>query len=352
MRLLVNARNRAVAVERGKIIEKTGPFDLVIDLPDADVRPGLINAHDHLHRNHYGRLGEPPYRNAYQWAEHIQTRYRRRISLRRRRPRRSALLAGAWKNLFAGVTTVVHHDPWESDFDRNFPLRVARVQNADSLGMDPRLDTIEGGSPYCLHVGEGVDAEAADEIRQLAARGLLTSELIAVHAVGLDDDGIDRFCAAGAALVWCPSSNIFLLGKTAPAALLRSGIDVLLGSDSLLTGMGNLLDELRYARAYGALSDQQLEEAVGAVPARRLGLPSPSLAPGAPADLICVCKPILEAQAEDVALVVVDGLPRVARRDIVPSLNGLAEGGEEMKIGSVIRWTSMRPAKAFEGRPL
>src|SRR5919107_1424808 len=117
MRLLINARNRAVGIEAGRIVEPSGGFDIVLDVPDADIRPGLINAHDHLHRNHYGRLGEPPYRNAYLWAEHIQQRYRRRIA-RRRQPRRSALLAGAWKNLFAGVTTVVHHDRWEEDFDR------------------------------------------------------------------------------------------------------------------------------------------------------------------------------------------------------------------------------------------
>ena len=350
MRLLLNARNRSVAIENGRIAAPGGRFDLEIDVPDADVRPGLINAHDHLHRNHYGRLGEPPYRNASQWAEHIQTRYRARIQRRHRWSRRSALLAGAWKNLFAGVTTVVHHDRWEADFDLDFPLRVARVTAIDSVRSTPDPGGIGRDKPYCIHVGEGVDAGAAEEVRELDARGLLTSNLIAVHAVGFDDDGIKRFQAAGAALVWCPTSNMFLLGRTAPSKLLRSGVDVLLGSDSLLTGKGNLLDELRFARAHGALDDRRLEEAVAALPARRLGLPAPSLMPGAAADLIFVRKPILEAKADDVVLVIADGVPRVAQPELAARFGCLAEGGEEMKIGSAVRWTSMRPARSFEGR--
>lgn len=349
MRYLVKARNRTVGVDGGRIVEATGRFDTVIEAGDADVSPGLINAHDHLHRNHFGRLGEPPYRNAYDWARHIQVRYRRRIAELRRRPRREALLAGAWKNLFAGVTTVVHHDEWETDFEHDFPLRVARVASGDSLGMGG-VATIDRSAPYCLHLAEGVDEAAAREVGELDSLGLLTSQLLAVHALGLDEYGIERLRAAGAALVWCPSSNLFLFGRTAPDALLNSGIDVLLGSDSLLTGCGNLLDELRLARAQGPLPDRQLEEAVGATPARRLGLPAPSLEPGSAADLILLGKPVLEASVEDVALVVVDGIPRVARGDLVPMLNGLAERGEEMRIGSVVRWVNSGRGTAVEGR--
>jgi cytosine/adenosine deaminase-related metal-dependent hydrolase len=286
MRLLIAARNRAVAVEEGQIVAPEGAFDIVLEFPDAEIRPGLINAHDHLHRNHYGRLGAPPYASAYEWAEDIQARHHSLIAERGRKPRRDALLAGAWKNLFAGVTSVMHHDPWEEDFERDFPLRVLRVRNADSLGMAHSLDGvegIEGGVPFCLHVGEGVDARASGEVRALDTLGLLGPGLIAVHGVGIDGEGIGRFRAAGAALTWCPSSNLFLFGRTAPAALLRDGLDVLLGSDSLLTGGGDLLDELACARSLGLLSDRRLEDAVGATAARRLGVAAPSLEPGAAA---------------------------------------------------------------------
>src|SRR6185503_8160801 len=109
--------------------------------------------------------------------------------------------------------------------------------------------------------------------RDLDALGLLGPDLIAVHGVGMDADAVARFRASGAALVWCPSSNLFLFGRTAPDDLLAEGTDVLLGSDSRLTGDGDLLDEIRCARALGGLGDERLAGAVGAVAARRSGRP-------------------------------------------------------------------------------
>jgi cytosine/adenosine deaminase-related metal-dependent hydrolase len=49
-------------------------------------------------------------------------------------------------------------------------------------------------------------------------------------------------------LVWCPSSNLFMLGRTLEARVLRSGLPLALGSDSALTADGDLLDELQAAR--------------------------------------------------------------------------------------------------------
>ncbi|MGE5722907.1 MAG: amidohydrolase family protein [Sphingomonadales bacterium] len=349
MRVLIIARNRTVAVENGGIIQPEGRFDRILEFPDGDLRPGLINGHDHLHRNHYGRLGGRRYRNAYQWAADIQKRFARRIAEGRSKPRREALLAGAWKNLFSGVTTVVHHDAWEADFDADFPLHVHRVRNADSLGMTPSLKGAASGEPFSLHLAEGIDAVAASEVGLLAARGLLTLNLVAAHGVGMDDDGIAQFRNSGAALVWCPSSNVFLFGRTAPDALLRDGVDVLVGSDSLLTGAGDLLDELRFARAYGSLSEQRLTDAVGAVAARRIGAAPPSLEPGAGADLVILAKPLFEATADDVLLVMVGGVPRVARPDHASRVETVAPGGEAMKVGSVMRWANGRTFRECQG---
>ena len=350
MRLKIKARNRTVAVDKGRIVAPDGGFDVVLDLPQAEVAPGLINAHDHLHRNHYGRLGRPTYANAYAWAADIQAKDAGRIAEGLRRPRRDALLEGAWKNLFCGVTTVVHHDRWEPDFDETFPLKVARVRSADSLGMSQDLDGLDGDGPYCLHLAEGDDAVAADEVHELAERGLLGPDLVAVHGVGMDPGGVDRFRASGAALVWCPSSNRFLFGRTAPDALLAEGVDVLLGSDSRLTGDGDLLDEIGCARALGVLDEDRLGEAVGAAAARRFGLAEPSLEIGAVADLVVTSKPILEARAWDVLLVLVNGEPRVAHPELGPRLGRLADRAQHRTVGPVVRWTTT--GSAAEGRPL
>jgi cytosine/adenosine deaminase-related metal-dependent hydrolase len=310
VRILVEAANAAVAVEGGVIVEAEGSFDAVLRVRDGEVRPGLINAHDHLHRNHYGRLADPPYRNAYEWGRDIHRRRAAEIERGRALPRRPALLRGAWKNLAAGVTTVVHHDPWEPDFDAAFPIRVAPLRCAHSLGFEPRRPP-PGPGPFAIHLAEGTDAASAEEVREMERLGLLTPDLLAVHLVGADLDGVSRLRASGAAVVWCPSSNLHLFGRTAPPALLAPGTDVLLGSDSLLTGAGDLLDELRLAREIGYLSDERLLDAVGATAARRFCLPAPSLEPGAPADLAVFRRPVLEARAEDVALVMVGGAARL-----------------------------------------
>lgn len=347
MRILIRTPDRDVAIHGATLAEPSGDFDIRLDFAQGHVRPGLINAHDHLHRNHYGRLGEPPYPDAYAWARDIQLRHAALIAERRALPRREALLDGAWKNLFAGVTTVVHHDRWEADFDRGFPLRVARVASLDSLGMAPALAVPAAAPRFCLHVAEGVSAAATSEVDRLDRMGLLSPRLIAVHGVGIESEAMSRFRASGAALVWCPTSNLFLLGRTTSRELLE-GLDVLLGSDSLLTGDGDLLDELRLARRLGFLSDARLADAVGATAARRLGLPTPSLDPGGPADIVVLTKPLLEARAEDVALVVVGGIPRVARLDLVPALGSLAAAGRIRRHGNIRRWTS---ASAADPRP-
>ncbi|HET7460050.1 MAG TPA: hypothetical protein VFJ82_02335 [Longimicrobium sp.] len=340
MRLRIEAANATVGVADGVIVEPGGGFDLVLRVPDAELRPGLINPHDHLHRNHYGRLGDPPYANAYEWGRDIHARHAGAIARGRALPRGEALLRGAWKNLFAGVTTVVHHDAWEDDFDADFPVRVARIRTAHSLGFEPELAAArEGCGPLAVHLAEGVDALSADEVRELDRRGLLNHDLLAVHVVGADGDGVRLLRASGAAVVWCPSSNLFLFGRTAPRELLAPGTDVLVGSDSLLTAAGTLLDELHIARELGFVADDRLLDAVGTVAARRLGLPSPALTPGSPADLALFRRPVLDATVADVAAVLVGGVPRVLDPALVPALGRWGDAGEMMEMDGVVRWT-------------
>jgi len=338
VRLLVEAGDGAVGIEDGRIVAPSGGFDVTLRVPDGLLYPGLVNAHDHLHRNHYGRLGAPPYANAYEWGRDIHTRCADAIARGRAVPRRDALLRGAWKNLRAGVTTVVHHDPWEPAFDEEFPLRVVRITSAHSLGFGGELPAPVAGAPFTIHLAEGVDAESAGEVAALARCGLLTRDLLAVHAVGVDAAGIARLRESGAAVVWCPSSNQFLFGRTAPAELLAPGIDVLLGSDSLLTADGSLLRELRVARELALVDDERLLDAVGVVAARRIGVEAPSLALGARADVVVFRRPLLEATEADVALVVAAGIPCVADPALLPAFGALADAGRLEAMNGVVRW--------------
>ncbi len=305
----------SVAIRDGRIAAEPAPDSFGIGLGPGVLLPGLINGHDHLFLNHFPRLGRPPYGNVYEWADDVQGRLADEVRVYRTLPRRDAYLFGALKNLAGGVTSVVHHDTWSAEGE-DLPLRVLRVRVLHSLGLEPDLaravrgDADTAGRPLCMHLAEGVDARAFAEVAQAHRCGLLGPDTLAVHVVAAGADDVDLLRRSGTAVVWCPTSNLHLYGHTVVPELLRSGVDVLIGTDSLLSGAGTLLDEMQTAQACGLTDDAALLDAVGATAARRLGVAPPSLAPGAAADLCFLRRPPLQARPADVALVVVDGVPR------------------------------------------
>jgi hypothetical protein len=336
------ADGREAAVQGGRLVDPRGSFPLSLDLGRGELRPGLINAHDHLHRNHYPRLGAPPYRDAYEWGQDIHARDAETIARARCVDRRDALLFGALKNLLGGVTTVVHHDPWEPAFNDGFPLRVASVRTVHSLGIEPERAADPGGdpsTPLCIHLAEGTTPAMAAEVHEARRLGLLTDKLLAVHAVGVDPSGVEAIVRGNVSVVWCPTSNFFLFGRTAPPELL-SRASVLLGSDSLLTGAGTLLDELRHARATGLLDDRRLLDSVSSLAADKLGIERPRIATGAPADLAFFSRPLVEATSEDVALVLVGGVPQVADECHAGVFDHLALPVERLQVGSKVKLVS------------
>jgi cytosine/adenosine deaminase-related metal-dependent hydrolase len=334
MRLRLETHARSLDVADGIVGEPGAPADLTLDLDGATLRPGLVNAHDHLHRNHLPRLGAPPYADAERWGHDLHARFARELEARHALPRRDALLFGALKNLLGGATTVVHHDDWEDGFGADFPLRVVRLPTVQSLGDAPPAPP---AGPWAMHLAEGTSPAAREEVASADARGLLGPDLQAVHLVGADADGVARLARSGCAAVWCPTSNAFLYGATAAPALFGAGLEVLLGTDALVSGAGTLLDELAAARATGLLDEARLEGAVSRVAARRLGLPAPSLAPGAPADLVALRRPLFEARPRDVALVLVAGRPVLADAALASAFDRAGIAHEPLVVGGVAK---------------
>lgn len=338
---LRTAGGSQVTVHGGHLASGGAASAMAIELETGRLYPGLINAHDHLQLNHYPRLGHPPYRNAYQWGRDIHARFAREIRRAGTLPQRDAYLFGALKNLLGGVTTVVHHDPWHPMLNGTFPVRVAPVRVAHSLGFERDWAAVLAGTPdtrarpLSMHVAEGVDPVAQAEVRECARRGLLSPDLLAVHLVAADGKDARRLRHAGVGLVWCPTSNLFLFGRTASRQLLVEGPDLLMGTDSLLTARGTMLDELRAARSLGYVSERRLRAAVGATAARRLGLPVPTLRPGAPADLVFLRRPLFRARSRDVGLVIVDGKPRLGDASFAPLFTHCGVRVEQIQIGGM-----------------
>ena len=327
-----------------------------IDLAGHLIFPGLVNAHDHLQRNAIPPLRSgAPFPNGYAWAKGFGAHFRdSEVAAAVALPAAIRCWQGGLKNLLAGATTVAHHDPWDVTFDDpNFPVRLLRRFGwCHSLGQAPRdglrgklfdrlarllgaasplgPPVVEGfratpaGAPFMIHLAEGTDAIARAELGRLEALGCLAANTVIVHGVGLSRDDIDRIVARGAGVVWCPSSNLALLGATlAPRRLFEAG-RLALGTDSRLTGARDLLDELGGAAVRGELSPAELLRLTTVDAARLLAMPEVGgLAPGQRADAVIVkddgrppAARLAGCRRADLRAVLRDGRPAIGDPDL------------------------------------
>ncbi len=295
---------------------------VTIDLSGYTLYPGLVNAHDHLEFNHYPRTKfRDRYDNAHEWGEDVNARLDQ-PPLRdlRALPLGDRLLIGGLKNLLSGATTVAHHNPPHRALWHDFPVRVVRRYGwAHSLHFTSEAEVIASyrrtskDAPWVIHLAEGTDAVASTELDQLAALGCAGPNTVAVHAVALTADRVQAVSLRG--MVWCPTSNHYLLGATADArSWLDAGLTVALGSDSRLTAAGDLLDELRAADATGQITANDAVSLVTSRGATLFGLPNVGhLKIGANADFIAVPNGLAlhKARRADLGLVVSGGVPQI-----------------------------------------
>lgn len=305
-----------------------------LDLRDHLIFPGLINTHDHLHVNAVPPLpAQAPFPNSYAWMDAFQAHFHHpAVAAALQLPKALRLRHGALKNLLAGTTCVAHHDPWCPAFDAaDFPVAVLRDYGwSYALGWPdygpPVRESFAATPPDCpwlIHLAEGTDAQAQAELAQLDRIGCLAANSVLIHGVGFSRSDIDRVLAQGASVVWCPSSNLALLGRTLDPRRLCAAGSLALGSDSRLSGARDLLDELAGVVDRYGLSPKQLLGLVTTDAARILRMPlRGTLLPGAPADLVIVedrggdeWLGLIGMERSRIRAVVRDGLPCIADPD-------------------------------------
>ena len=178
--------------------------------------------------------------------------------------------------------------------------------------------------PWIIHLAEGTDAVAEAELALLDMLGCLRANTVLVHGAGLRAADMEHVIECGAAVVWCPSSNVSMLGRTLDPRRLFDAGRLALGSDSRLTGARDLLDELRAAAAHSDLSPRELLRLVTVDASRVLALPNAGgLAPRQHADLLILRdtgadphQSLLDITRDEVCAVVRSGVPAIADRDL------------------------------------
>ena len=184
--------------------------------------------------------------------------------------------------------------------------------------LSERLDRVFGlavrhGLLLDFHVDEGLEVEAQgfDTVVALTAKHGLEGRILCGHACSLSIRPeadvarvIDAAARAGVALTVMPSTNLYLQDMTpgrtprlrglAPLQELRAaGVRVLLGADNVADpfypyGVYDPVETLRLAAITAHINPADWLEAITTNPACAMGLPTPKITIGAPADFMLI----------------------------------------------------------------
>lgn len=315
--------------------------------------PGLIDLHNHLTYNMLPLWNVPKkYTNRNQWRTEetsYQSDIARPASLLARHAdadyTRAIIRYAECRSLFGGVTTAqgmslssTHGTRKlfeglvrnvEQPLEQGWPtagcqtLDYGREEIASKL-----LPALSSGNPFFYHLSEGTDRAARQRFRDLLladGNWAVGKSMICIHCVGLKPRDF-KVMARTAGMVWSPTSNLLLYGRTADVAAAKTrGVPIALGADWSPSGCKNLLGELKVARAVGARRDglfspRELVAMVTSVPAAMLGWGAHvgSIAAGRRADLLVIdgthadpYTALIDAGETAIRAILIDGRIRV-----------------------------------------
>ncbi len=366
------------AVRRGQVVIKGGviqairpvstpvPAGAIVIETQGFIYPGLMNLHNHMEYNfvplypvtkHFENHDDWPSGKAYE--THVNNPWKvttdRNIY---------GLEDEAFK--FAEVRAIIGGETTIQGADNNPAISRTLVRNVEleNFGEDhvgqraffidslfwrhlpEQRDRIKAQKAWIVHFGEGIDEYARQEwsnpafdpalgFRSSNRPGLVQADLVwpglvGVHCTALTEDDFRAWKAATGQpkVVWSPTSNLLLYGKTTDvAAALRQNALIALGTDWAPSGTKNMLwelktvDQVNRTRLGGLLSDRQIVEMATVNAAKLVGWEDKvgRIRAGMVADLLIVddlrptsgggYRNLLMATEEHVQLVLVGGNP-------------------------------------------
>jgi len=244
-----------------------------LEIPKSVAYVPLINSHDHLVGNWVPRAGDKrPYPNSHIWVEEMKNSFsfheRSKFwvndgSFQHLSPQALAIARlGAYKNLFSGCSIVQDHGPiQENAYYKSMPILVpANFRQCHSITLGnwwggesaaQEMELSRGEMPFIIHLGEGTDNITKAEFSELYKQGLLRQNTMLIHGIAFTEQEIRQIAMAGATVCWCPTSNYYLIGETFKIdAALKHGANVVIGTDSTMSGGINLIAEFEIIREH------------------------------------------------------------------------------------------------------
>jgi cytosine/adenosine deaminase-related metal-dependent hydrolase len=324
-----------IAVQGGEITavgtDATDNGRFRIHFTNGLVLPGFINSHDHLDFNCFSPLGNEIYDSYTAWGKDIHQRYRDQIRAVLNIPQQLRSSWGMYKNLLAGITTVINHGA-HLKIDGPLINIHQETQNLHSVRFENKwkwkLNNPFKKNKICvIHAGEGAVDVSGKEIDELLKYNLLNRKIVAVHGVAMSAEQSAGFLG----LVWCPESNRILLNTHTHVGLLKSNTQIVFGTDSTLTGDWNIWEHLRLARTLSQMTDAELFDTVTGAPAHLWGLNNGRLEPGKNADLVIVkaehdsvsWNDLYSTDPKDILMVLHKGKIRMFDKSLLSQLNSL-----------------------------
>ncbi|MCC7195065.1 MAG: amidohydrolase family protein [Gemmatimonadaceae bacterium] len=361
-------RNGAVVVEGGRVAwvggagEEPARFGArPVELGDAILGPGLVNAHSHLDLHALrGLLDGLPF---FEWIRAIVAA---RAFLSPDDLATSAR-AGVLEGLLSGITTFADTAPTGASFDALCGLGARGIAFLEAFGPDPagaqaalkRTRALVAGvraretalvragvsphAPYSVsgalyaalagyarseglplatHVAESeaessfvrdgagpfaemlrrraieTDTRATSPVALIERSGALGRNALLIHCVRCDARDIGVIAHSGAAVATCPFSNRYFGHGTAPVAdFLAAGVRVGIGTDSMASNKAMHLLAEASAAGFSGMEAQWAAASLGGALALGLDREVGSLDPGKAADLAALASPGAGASA-------------------------------------------------------